>query len=77
MKSLERVTMRCPFCDSKRVTDFVTRKKCRACGKLYTVTVKEVAAEICYKCGKRIEDPAKRVLMGNGKTKHFRCKRTE
>jgi transposase-like protein len=76
MQNLQGKAMRCPFCDSKRVTDYTTRRKCRACGRLYTITVKEVVAEICYKCDKPIENPAKQVVMGNGKIKHVRCRRT-
>ena len=63
--------MRCPFCDSKRVTDYTTRKKCRACGKLYTITVKEVVPEICYKCERPIFEPCQAGRDGKRENKTY------
>lgn len=66
--------MRCPFCDSKRVTDYKSLQYCRACKARFSIHIKVIPATSCFKCGREIIDPSKEVLMGNGKIKHQRCK---
>jgi transposase-like protein len=73
---------RCPFCDSTRLDKFlyglssvsaVPAFHCRKCGRHFIAKVEEITPHICFNCKKPIYQVP--VPMGNGKSKHYRCKR--
>lgn len=68
--------MFCPNCRSKRFRRYKGETKfyCPACRKGFDVRDFEVP--VCSKCGKTIDDALKAVELGNGKTRHNRCRNT-
>lgn len=77
--------MRCPNCDSKRTSSFLygfnsPRRVyyCKKCKKLFYIKVEEIKPFACSKCGKPIiADMGKYVALGNNKTRHKRCPKTQ
>jgi DNA-directed RNA polymerase subunit RPC12/RpoP len=75
--------IRCPNCDSRRVTKFLYGLQnfrraylCRACKKFYYMKVEEIVPFICSKCdGEIVCDSSKYTVMANNTTKHNRCPR--
>jgi hypothetical protein len=69
----------CPACASHRFRSLSDRKGACICLKCSrTFLIRETPIDICFKCKRPIIDPlATGELLGNGKYKHRRCRRTE
>ena len=67
----------CPGCGSRRIHYYYRGEYeyiCRACGWVFKIFL-SLPPSRCYKCERVIEDYSKATLMGNGKSKHNRCRR--
>ena len=70
--------MFCPACRSKRFKGYRRGDDeffCPACKMGFRVENFDVPS--CYKCGHLLDDYSKAVLMGSGKARHIRCRKTE
>ncbi|MBI5327021.1 MAG: hypothetical protein HZB80_01840 [Deltaproteobacteria bacterium] len=67
--------MFCPICKSKRLRRYSgeTKYYCPACKKGFSIV--DFNIPVCFKCGKAIDDALRAVELGNGKTKHLRCRK--
>jgi ribosomal protein L37AE/L43A len=74
---MENNINRCPKCDSKRLKKLTLNNEyyCPKCSKKFSITVKEIEINSCFKCNKPVIDLCKSLMMANGKIKHNKCRK--